>query len=152
MENQKPGGGNKLQPYIPAGNGKKSGQYTNKIVINNEKHNILNCYIKNIKQKFNFLNSKLVRKVDICCTSPLGHISIPSTFTPNSVIKKMFNGYIESERYYNDKGEAYLDIDYTCHGKPNTHPVVPHIHSWKKDEFGNLQRSKWENFQWEENV
>ena len=37
-----------------------------------------------------------------------------------------------SERYYNDNGEAYLDIDYTCHGRPNVHPDVPHIHRWIK--------------------
>lgn len=29
-ENEKIGGGNKMQPYVPAGNGEKSGEYTNK--------------------------------------------------------------------------------------------------------------------------
>ena len=29
-DNYKPGGGNKMQPFIPAGNGKRSGEYTDK--------------------------------------------------------------------------------------------------------------------------
>jgi hypothetical protein len=64
----------------------------------------------------------------------------------NSVIKKIVGGYVVSERYYN-KGEAYLDIHYTCHGNPKTHPVVPHIHRWSKDENGVLKPGKWEDFQ-----
>ena len=31
-DSYKPGGGNKPQPYIPAGNGEKSGEYTDKPV------------------------------------------------------------------------------------------------------------------------
>ena len=56
-------------------------------------------------------------------------------------------GYVVSERYYNNKGEAYLEIHYTCHGNPKTHPVVPHIHRWSKDENGVLKPGKWEDFQ-----
>ena len=76
------------------------------------------------------------------------HDSIPSCGKPNSVVKKIVNGYVVSERYYNDIGEAYLDIDYTCHGNPKTHPEVPHIHRWHKDEKGRLKRNeKWESFE-----
>jgi hypothetical protein len=32
------------------------------------------------------------------------------------------------ERYYNQEGMAYLDIDYTDHGNPKMHPNVPHEH------------------------
>lgn len=143
--NYKPGGGNKPQPYIPAGNGEKSGEYTDKPVTakpNGVKH----CFIKNIKRRFNFKHSKLVDKVTDCFVQR-GHDSIPSTGKPNSVIKKIVGGYVVSERYYNSKGEAYLDIDYTCHGNPKVHPEVPHIHRWHKDDGGRLERSKkWESF------
>lgn len=74
-------------------------------------------------------------------------VQIPSNGRPNSVSKKIIGGYVVSERYYNNKGEAYLDIDYTCHGNPKAHPYVPHIHRWTKDESGILKRGKWEVFQ-----
>ena len=47
---------------------------------------------------------------------------------PNSVTQKTINGKITSERYYDENGNAYLDIDYTDHGNPKTHPIVPHQH------------------------
>ncbi len=148
MDNYKPGGGNKPQPYIPAGNGDKSGEYTNKPYISKPKQrNIKHCLIVNVKCEYNFYKSKLVKKV-IHIYAWRDHSSIPSTGSPNTVIKKIVNGYVVSERYYNDKGEAYLDIDYTCHGNPKAHPEVPHIHRWYKDENGLLIRSKkWESFQ-----
>ena len=52
-----------------------------------------------------------------------------------------------TEEFYNNKGEAYLDIHYTCHGNSKNHPVVPHIHRWSKDENGVLTPGKWEDFQ-----
>ena len=151
FDNYKPGGGNKPQPYIPAGNGEKSGEYTDKPIVS--KHNgVKHCLIKNIKRKCNFKNSKLVKDVNEYFAHR-NHDSIPSCGKPNSVVKKIVNGYVVSERYYNDIGEAYLDIDYTCHGNPKTHPEVPHIHRWYKDENGCLKRNeKWESFEWKENV
>lgn len=144
MANYKPGGGNKPQPYIPAGNGDKSGEYTNKTAANPNRQ-ILNCFIRNTPGKCNFRNSKLVKTVTNYSRSG-ENVNIPSKHRKNSVIKKIIGNYVVSERYYNDKGEAYLDIDYTCHGRPNVHPEVPHIHRWIKDENGNLHRSKWEKF------
>ncbi len=48
---------------------------------------------------------------------------------PNSVGQKYNEkGSIISERYYNNNGDAYLDIDYTNHGNSKTHPNVPHQH------------------------
>lgn len=48
---------------------------------------------------------------------------------PNSVNQKYNrNGVLLSERYYNNKGLAYIDIDYTDHGNPKMHPDVPHQH------------------------
>ena len=142
-DNQKPGGGNKPQPYIPAGNGKKSGQYTNKPSTGST---TTECYIKNIKRKYNFRNSLLVNKVSKIISVGI-NTSIPMSNGANTVVKKVSNGYVLTERYYNEKGEAYIDIDYTCHGNPVTHPVVPHIHRWIKDKNGITRRGKWEDFQ-----
>lgn len=45
----------------------------------------------------------------------------------NSVHTKInSNGTVLSERYYNNDGKAYLDIDYSDHGNPKMHPIVPH--------------------------
>lgn len=125
FNNEKPGGGNKPQPYIPAGHGSKSGEYTNKPLSPND----INCNIKNEGRKYNFKNSLLVRKVNICVSIGKGG-KIGNEYKPNSVIKKVIDGFVVSERYFNQEGKAYLDIDYTCHGNPYTHPVVPHIHRW----------------------
>lgn len=150
-DNQKPGGGGKLQPYIPAGNGEKSGEYTDKPATAKSK-GVKHCFIKNIKCRCNFKNSRLVGKV-LYFFAHRNHDSIPSVGRPNSVVKKIVGGYVVSERYYNSNGEAYLDIDYTCHGNPKTHPEVPHIHRWYKDKNGHLCRNeKWESFEWSENV
>ena len=150
MDNQKPGGGNKPQPYIPAGNGDKSGEYTNKPLTDSKPdiklNSVRNCFIRNIRFRYNFMHSKLVGKVVETLVSGQG-ASIPKAGRPNSVVKKIIDGYVVTERYYNNKGEAYLDIDYTCHKNPSAHPYVPHIHRWKSDEHGELQRQQWEKFQ-----
>ena len=147
--NYKPGGGNKPQPYIPAGNGKKSGEYTTKDVTKQSKL-IRHCRIKNIKLRYNFKSSSLVKKVENCYAYH-SSVSVPTKHKPNTVVKRIVNGYVASERYYNENGEAYLDIDYTCHGNPNTHPEVPHVHKWVKNAEGKLHRDNWESFKWELN-
>lgn len=149
----KPGGGNKPQPYVPAGHGDESGEYTNKESVNCEikqKQGIKHCHIKNVRFHYNFLGSKLVKKVTNTFISDKG-VSIKKIGHPNSVSKKIIGGYVVTERYYNNKGEAYLDIDYTCHGNPAVHPFVPHIHRWTYID-GKLQRGGWEKFQWNQNV
>lgn len=52
-----------------------------------------------------------------------------------------FWGSLISERYYNDSGYAYLDIDYNNHGNPKTHPEVPHQHEIKI-KGNNIRRKK----------
>ena len=144
--NYKPGGGGKLQPYVPAGNGEKSGEYTDKKSESRKtQHSYKNCKIVNKRRRCNFFGSDLVKRVDYYYLYKQGR-SIPKSFDCNSVIKREINGFIVSERYYNDKGDVYLDIDYTCHGNPKTHPIVPHIHRWVKDQNGKLQRMPWEEF------
>ena len=144
-DSYKPGGGNKPQPYIPAGNGEKSGEYTDK-PSSTRKSGVKHCLIQNVLGKYNFLNSKSIKKVTYCLSSGKG-ASIPSKSKPNSVIKKIIDGYVTTERYYDEKGDAYLDIDYTCHGNPATHPEVPHMHHWFINNKGELERNKkWESF------
>ena len=70
---------------------------------------------------------------------------IPTVYKRNCVIKTVINGEITKERYYNEKGIAYLDIHYTNHGNPKTHPKVPHIHRIVY-ENGCLNYSSWEEF------
>ncbi len=74
------------------------------------------------------------------------HGNAPTKGKPNSVTRIYREGRLIRERYYDENGDVYLDIDYTNHGNPKTHPVVPHQHRWNKDEKGNPQRDK----KWEE--
>jgi hypothetical protein len=69
---------------------------------------------------------------------------VPTEGTPNSVTIVRKNGKIIQERYYDGNGQAALDIDYTDHGNPKTHPVVPHQHRWHSDDKGKLHRGNWE--------
>ena len=51
----------------------------------------------------------------------------------NSVTQSYIGGKLIQERYYDSDGRAYLDIDYSNHGNPRTHPNVPHQHhiTWR---------------------
>lgn len=138
MNNYKPGGGNKPQPYIPSGHGDKSGEYTNKP---------FSTFTPplNTAGKFNFCSSSLVRKVTFTF-SVKNFNDISLHHLPNSVFKKVINKRVISERYYNENGDVYLDIDYTDHKNPKTHPVVPHIHRWEKGFSGKFIHGHWEKF------
>ena len=46
------------------------------------------------------------------------------------------------DRYYDKKGRAKKDIDYTDHGNPKDHPKVPHEHFWDWSDPDNPIRSK----------
>lgn len=144
----KPGGGGKPQPYLPPGNGDKSGEYTkdSKEPTAAQRPQVsAQCHIQNARGHYNFRKSTLVKKVTGIYFSKKG-ISIKATGQPNSVTKKIVNGLVVSERYYDDNGNAYLDIDYTNHNNPKAHPFVPHIHRWRKNENGVLQRMSGEEF------
>ena len=66
---------------------------------------------------------------------------------PNTVLKKVINERVTTERYYGKDGLVYLDIDYTPHGNLRNHPLVPHIHRWYKDNIsGEMIRKKQEEF------
>ena len=72
------------------------------------------------------------------------HEHVPIIGTPKSFTIVFQNGTMIRERYYDEKGEAYLDIDYTDHNSPKKHPVVPHQHVWRKNDKGELIRGPWE--------
>lgn len=67
--------------------------------------------------------------------------TMPTTSTPNSVSRNYREGKLATERYFNQKGEPYLDIDYTDHGNKKMHPFVPHEHKIVYED-GNLRREK----------
>lgn len=54
--------------------------------------------------------------------------SVPIHHTPNStIVQRDDQGNIVRIRYYDENGNAYKDVDYTDHGRPDTHKV-PHTH------------------------
>ena len=55
--------------------------------------------------------------------------SMPMTGAPNSVIQNFSGDVLTTERYFTSDGSPYVDIDYTDHGNPKMHPIVPHEHS-----------------------
>lgn len=72
--------------------------------------------------------------------------SMPIKAQPFSVKGKMKNNQVIQYRYYDDKGYVKKDIDLTNHGNPKEHPVVPHVHDWKKEITGGkikLRRNRW---------
>lgn len=73
---------------------------------------------------------------------------MPSKGTINSV-KQNYNddGLLTTERYYDNQGDPYLDIDYTNHCNSKTHPHVQHEHKKSVDTDDDLIRGKEEKIQ-----
>lgn len=59
-----------------------------------------------------------------------GGTSLPIRGQPNSRKSLYRDGQLKQERYYDDEGRAWQDVDYTDHGNPAAHPNVPHKHTW----------------------
>lgn len=95
-------------------------------------------------KNYNTAGSKSVKNVDSVTTLDNQH-NLPMKGTPNSVTKNFKDGSLNSERYYDEKGNAYLDIDYTDHGNPTTHPYVPHEHKISFNSEGQPCRKKEED-------
>ncbi|SFS41399.1 RHS repeat-associated core domain-containing protein [Marininema halotolerans] len=51
-------------------------------------------------------------------------------------------GNLDTRRYFDENGDAILDIDFSNHGHPKYHPVVPHAHDWDWTIKGD-PRSGW---------
>lgn len=94
---------------------------------------------------YNKAGSSDVRKVDkinkIDTSNNKNKLGIKGE--PNSVTKNYKHGKMIKERYYDEKGDVYLDIDYTDHGNPKFHPIVPHQHNWYRDENGKPRRKEY---------
>ena len=99
----------------------------------------------NERMDYNKAGSSDVRKVDkinkIDTTDNKDKLGIKSE--PNSVTKNYKHGRMIQERYYDENGDVYLDIDYTDHGNPKFHPIVPHQHNWYRDENGKPRRKEY---------
>lgn len=76
---------------------------------------------------YNIAKSSSVRSVSVINSVGESH-SLPVRSVPNSVSQKTRNGKLYEERFYNSKGEPYLDIDYSYHNAPNKH-TNPHQHA-----------------------
>ena len=62
---------------------------------------------------------------------------------PNSSKDKIDDkGNILTRRWYDSKGRAVKDVDFTNHGNPKQHPKVPPEHKWEWDENGVPRRGK----------
>ena len=90
---------------------------------------------------YNGAGSKSVDKVDSVTVTSDIH-TVPKEGPPNSVSKNYVDGNLDSERYYDENGNSYLDIDYSDHGNPKTHPTVPHEHDIWFDDNGGFHRGK----------
>lgn len=89
--------------------------------------------------------SKDVRIVDEVNVVDKGsHPKVPTKGKPNSVTKIIRNGKNDQKRHCDENGDVYLDIDYSDHGNSQGHPIVPHQHSWIKDDNEELQRKRYE--------
>lgn len=69
---------------------------------------------------------------------------MPPQGKPNSMTKSVHNSELIKERYYDENGNVYLDIDYTNHGNAKKHSTVPHQHKWLKNKDGHFTHEKGE--------
>lgn len=57
------------------------------------------------------------------------------TSSPNSVSDELLpDGSIKQRRFFGKTGQPKFDIDYTDHGNPKHHKLVPHVHDWTSYE------------------
>lgn len=99
-----------------------------------------NCAVWVHNAECNPAGSKSVREVESVQTLEDAH-SMPLESKPNSAIQNYKEGDLVTERYYGSDGKPYLDIDYTDHGNPKMHPIVPHEHDISFDS-GHFSREK----------
>lgn len=92
-------------------------------------------------QDYNTAGSNSVKQVYSVTTLSNAH-SMPISSVPNSVTKNYRDGKLSTERYFDESGNPYLDIDYSNHGNPSTHPIVPHEHDITFDDSGKMHRGK----------
>lgn len=96
--------------------------------------------------RFNECNSKSVKSVEFYTRSNNIH-NIPMSYAPNSVFIRCKEGKCYSERCYDNDGNAYLDIDYSDHGNPKMHPIIPHEHKISFIDGKFYRSKKWRNIE-----
>ena len=116
--------------------------------IGNNKHQNSNESTPSISKHPPFITagSKSVKIVSTYTSSNEAH-TVPTTSVPNSVHISYKDSKPHSERYFDSKGNAYLDIDYSNHGNPKIHPVVPHEHTITIVNGNFIRNKKWREIQ-----
>lgn len=66
---------------------------------------------------------------------------VPFISKPNSVVMNYHNDKFEQMRFYGRTGKPRRDIDFSNHGNPKMHPIVPHVHDWRDIKPGEKPRS-----------
>lgn len=95
---------------------------------------------------YNPSGSMSVKRVDSIIVSNDLH-SIPEHSIPNTVHICKRNGILRNERYFDENGNPYLDIDYTDHGNSKMHPIVPHEHTIEVKNGKFIRDKKWRKIQ-----
>lgn len=82
----------------------------------------------NFDAKINKLSLKSSSFKDYIMKNNIHPHSLPIKDKPNSQIEQRDDtGRVTRIRYYDENGNAYKDVDYTDHGRPDRHKV-PHTH------------------------
>ena len=69
--------------------------------------------------------------VDEVFSESKGARNVPYTYKPNGVaMYEKYDDIPERKRYYDGVGKPMRDVDYSNHGNPAMHPIVPHVHDW----------------------
>ncbi len=89
----------------------------------------------NLDAKINKLSLKSLSFKEYIMKNNIHPHSLPIKDKPNSKIEQRDDsGRVIRIRYYDENGNAYKDVDYTDHGRPDRHKV-PHTHII---EIGNI--------------
>lgn len=89
----------------------------------------------NLDAKINKLSFKSASFKEYIMKNNIHPHNLPIKDKPNSKIEQRDDsGRITRIRYYDENGNAYKDVDYTDHGRPDRHKV-PHTHII---EIGNI--------------
>ena len=89
----------------------------------------------NLDAKINKLSLKSFSFKEYLMKNNIHPHNLPIKDKPNSKIEQRDDsGRITRIRYYDENGNAYKDVDYTDHGRPDRHKV-PHTHII---EIGNI--------------
>lgn len=87
-----------------------------------------NIFQSSLDSKINKLSLKSSSLKEYLMKNNIHPHNLPIKHIPNSHIEqKDDHGNVTRIRYYDEKGIAYKDVDYTDHGRPDRHKV-PHTH------------------------